>query len=154
MASSTNVGGGIADGADGSLGAGESAGLIESTVIDVSAIFEIVAEGAEIEKGQETTRVEFHGADAGEVSGGYAENGSSSAQMLEDLVDCREHRRVDLIAMAMNALAHQAADARELRAPGCFGNRGEGERIAQDADVGVAVSGDAIEIQIAAGENF
>jgi hypothetical protein len=149
-----DIGGRVSDGAYCSFVAGERSGALNCEIVDVYAVFKIVTEGAEVEIAEQIAGLKLDGADCLQVSCGNTEECVTAAEMLQNVNDPREGRGANLMPILANVGAHRVAGSREPRAPSCFGDTCKCQSIAEDAGVSVAVSGDAIKVEFAAGERL
>jgi isopentenyl phosphate kinase len=72
--------------------------------------------------------------------------------MLQDFFGGGQTVRLNLVPVRFDIGAHRSASLEDAGPPVSFGDTGEKECIAEDANIGIAVSGDAIEVEFATRE--
>ena len=147
-----DVGGSVSDDADAGGRRAEGAGLAEGLVEDLGAGGAVVAEAAEAEVVAQAGAAELRPADGLGVAGGDAEQGAAAAEVIEDVGDAGQGVDLELLLVLLDGGAHALLHPGEARPPGGLVDAAEAERFGEDADVGVAVDGDAVEVEGAAGD--
>jgi len=146
MAGGADIGRRVAKRTDNRMLTREIVGLFQGTIVYVGPGLEPVAEGVEIEVVQQSARLELDPANCRKVSSCDSQQRLTIAQVLQHFPRCGESFRPDLLSMFLDIGTHQTAALRNPWPPVRFQNPGESQRIAQYANVGIAMRCNAVKV--------
>ena len=125
----------------------ERFGLGKCCLEDIAAIFIRIAIAAKVKVMEQVGAIEFGSAYGFEVAGCYTQCGALTLQVLENFVNCGEDADAKVGGPLFDETAHGGASVIEGGTPTMIGDAGELKRVAQYADIGVAVGGDSVEVE-------
>lgn len=140
-----DIGRGIADDADGSVGAALGTGLRCSMGDEVGSGYEMVAEAPKGEPMAKAEKFDLEPSDGFEIAGRHSDDGAFVAQMLENFVDSGHFVDFHFGAARGYIIAHLLEHVFEMRLPVLLIEFGNAEGVAENTGIGITAQGYGIE---------
>ena len=140
-----DIGGGVADDADGGLGAGMAVSLANGVSDHVRPELVVVAETPEAEPAAQAEDFDLEPADGFEIAGGYSQSGALAFEIGQHFVDAGHLDQLHLCAAGKDIAAHGLENICKMRLPVRLVELSQTEGVTENAGIGVAAEDDAVE---------